>query len=192
MLGAIKILIDTLPYASNVVSTVIEQNAEAQDHASKEESRVDSQVGDEVDTGPEAINKDDGRSNVVDKNEGPLAEDVANVDKPDLTFQEFSTSAGVVIEEYAISKSVDKVRDEDGKQAPAPMLIDTIKLFELVDVVKTEHLVSPRATTYVLRPVLSFHHFSPRSKMVEDSKSGLLLWFNILSPVLKHEWEPPP
>ncbi|VFQ66903.1 unnamed protein product [Cuscuta campestris] len=163
-----------------------------EDHASKEGSSVDSQVGDEVDIKPKAINKDDRRFNVVDKNEGPLAEDVANVDKPDPTFQEFSTSAGVVIAEYEIPKSVDKVTDADGKQAHSLMLIDTIKLFELVDVVKTEHLVSPRATTYVLCPVSSFHHFAPRSKMVEDSKSGLLLWFSILSPVLKHEWEPPP
>ncbi|VFR03076.1 unnamed protein product [Cuscuta campestris] len=192
MLGAIKILTDTPPSASNLVSTVLEQHTEAQDQASKEELSVHSQVGDEVDTGPEAINKDDGRSNVVDKNEGPLAEDVANVDKPDPTFQEFSTSAGVVIAEYDIPKSVDKVTDADGKQAHSPMLIDTIKLFELVDVVKTEHLVSPRATTYVLCPVSSFHHFAPRSKMVEDSKSGLLLWISTLSPVLKHEWEPPP
>ncbi|VFQ75213.1 unnamed protein product [Cuscuta campestris] len=191
MLGAMKVLIDTPPYALNVVSTIIEQNAETQDHASKEGSSVDSQVGDEVDIGPEAINKDDGRFNVVGKNEGPLAEDVANVDKPDPTFQEFSTSAGVVIAEDEISKSVDKVTDVDGKQAHSPMLIDIIKLFELV-VVKTEHLVSSRATTYVLRPVSSFHHFASRSKMVEDSKNGLLLWFSILSPVLKHEWEPPP
>ncbi|VFQ89646.1 unnamed protein product [Cuscuta campestris] len=150
--------------------------AYSEDHASKEGSSIDSQVRDGVDIGPAAINKDDGRFNVVDKNEGPLAEDVANVDKPDSTFQEFSTSAGVVIAEYEIPKSVDKVTDADGKQAHSPMLIDTIKLFELVDVVKTEHLVSPRATTYVLRPVSSFHHFAPRSKMVEDSKSGLLLW----------------
>ncbi|VFQ77161.1 unnamed protein product [Cuscuta campestris] len=167
MLGAIKVLIDTPPYAPNVVSTVIEQNAEA-------------------------INKDDGSSHVVDKNEGPLAAYVANVDKPDPTFQEFSISASVVIAEYDIPKSVDKVTDADGKQAHSPMLIDTIKLFELVNVVKMEHLIPPRATTYVLRPVSSFHHFAPRSTMVEDSKSGLFLWFSILSPFLKHEWEPPP
>ncbi|VFQ73391.1 unnamed protein product [Cuscuta campestris] len=154
-----KILIDTPPYMPNVVSTVIEQN----DHASKEGSSVDSQVGDEVDIGLEAINKDDRRFNVVDKNE-----------------------------EYDIPKSVDKVTDANGKQEHSPMLIATIKLFELVDVVKMEHLISPRATAYVLRSVSSFHHFAPRSKMVEDSKSGLLLWFSILSPVLKHEWEPPP
>ncbi|VFQ94309.1 unnamed protein product [Cuscuta campestris] len=162
---------------------VMEQN----DHASKEGSSVDSHVGDEVEIGPEAINKDDGRFNVVDRNEGPLAEDGANVDKPDSTFQKFSISDCEVIAEYDILKSVDKVTDADGKQAHSPMLIDTTKLFELVDVVKTEHLVSPRATTYVLPLVSSFHHFAPRSKMVEDSKSELLLWFSTLSPVLKHE-----
>ncbi|VFQ96120.1 unnamed protein product [Cuscuta campestris] len=192
MLGPIKVLIDSSPSMPNLVSTVIDRNANAHDHASKKKPNIDSQVGDDVDIRHKAINKDNGRFNVVGKNESPLAEDVANVDKPDSTFQEFSTSAGVVIAEYDIPKSADKVRDADGKQAHSPMLIDTITLFELVDVVKTEHLISLRATTYVLRPISSFHHFAPISMMVEDSKSGLLLWFNILSPVLKHEWEPPP
>ncbi|VFQ69613.1 unnamed protein product [Cuscuta campestris] len=192
MLGAIKVLIDSPPSVLNLVSTIIDRNAEAHDHASMKEPSVDSQGGDDVDIRHEAINKDNGRFNVVDKNEGLLAEDVANLDKPYPTFQEFSTSTGVVIAEYEIPKSVDKVTYADGKQAHSPMLIDIIKLFKLVDVVKTEHLVSSRATTYVLHPVSSFHHFAPRSKMVEDSKNGLLLWFNILSSVLKHEWEPPP
>ncbi|VFQ89220.1 unnamed protein product [Cuscuta campestris] len=165
MLGAIKILIDTPPSVPNVVSTVIEQNVEAQDHTSKEKSNVDSQVGGDGDIGPEAINKNNGRSNVVEKNESPLAKDVANVDKPDPAFQEFYTSAGVVIAEYDIPKSVDKVTDADGKQAHSPILIDTIKLFDLVDVVKTEHLVSLRATTSVMRIVSSFHHFAARAKM---------------------------
>ncbi|VFQ69554.1 unnamed protein product [Cuscuta campestris] len=191
MLGAIKVLIDSPPSLPNPVSIVIEQNAEAQDHTSKEKSSVDSQVGDEVDIGPKAINKNNGRSNAVEKNESPLA-DVANVDKPEPAFQDFYTSAVVVIAEYDIPKSVDKVTDADGKQAHLPILIDTIKLFDLVDVVKSEHLVSLRATTFVMRIVSSFHHFAARGKMVEDSKDGLLLWFNILSPVLKHEWEPPP
>ncbi|VFQ64585.1 unnamed protein product [Cuscuta campestris] len=166
MLGAIKVLIGSPPSVPNLVSTIIDQNGEAHDHASKKESSVGLQGGDDVDIRHEAINKDNGRSSVVEKKESPVAEDVANVDKPDHTFQEFSTSAGVVIAEYDILKSVDKVTDGDGKQAHSPMLIDTITLFELVIVVKMEHLISPRATTYVLRPVSSFHHFAPRSKMV--------------------------
>ncbi|VFQ92646.1 unnamed protein product [Cuscuta campestris] len=134
-----KILIDTPPSAPNLVSTVLEQHIEAYGQASKEESSVDSQVGDEVDTEPEAINKDDGGSNIVGKNEGPLVEDVANVDKSDSTFQEFYTSAGVVIAKDDVPKSVEKVADGDAKQACSPILIDTIKLFELADVVPYEH-----------------------------------------------------
>ncbi|VFQ66809.1 unnamed protein product [Cuscuta campestris] len=99
---------------------------------------------------------------------------------------------GVVMAEYDIPKSVDKVTDADGKQAHSPILIDTIKLFDLVAVVKTDHLVSLRATTSVKRIVSSFHHFVARAKMVAGSKGGLFLWFSILSPVIKHEWEPPP
>ncbi|VFQ79431.1 unnamed protein product [Cuscuta campestris] len=111
MLGAIKILIDTPPSAPNLVSTVVEKHTEAHGQASKEESNVDSQVGDEVDIGPETINRDDGRSNVVETNEGPLAANVAHVDKPDSTFHEFYTSVGWVISKYDVPKSVDKVVD---------------------------------------------------------------------------------
>ncbi|VFQ65982.1 unnamed protein product [Cuscuta campestris] len=164
MLGAIKVLIDSPPSVPNLVSTIIDQNAEAHDHASKKEPSIDSQGGDDVDIRHEAINKDNGRSSIVEKKE--------SVDKRDNTFQEFFTSAGVVIAEYDILKSVDKVTDGDGTQAHSLMLIETITLFELVDVVKTEHLISPRATTYVLRPASSFHHFAPRSKMV----SGVVVW----------------
>ncbi|VFQ77181.1 unnamed protein product [Cuscuta campestris] len=181
MLGCIKILIDTPPYAPNVVSTAIEQNAEAQNHASKEELSVDSQVGEEVDIVPEAINKDDGGSNVVEKNEGSLAEDdVANVDEPDSTFHEFYISAGVAIAKCDVLNSVDKVADAYAKQAHSPMLIDTITLFKLVDVVKTEHLISTRATTYVLLPISSFHHFAPRSKMTSKLSSSPLLLLSML------------
>ncbi|VFQ69423.1 unnamed protein product [Cuscuta campestris] len=100
---------------------------------------------------------------------------------------------GMTIVGYEVLASIEKVADADKKQVDNLISFDdTIKLFDLVDVVKTEHLVSPRATTYAMRPVSFFLHFSTRAKLVEDSKSGLLLWFNILSLVLKHEWEPPP
>ncbi|VFQ61536.1 unnamed protein product [Cuscuta campestris] len=174
MLGAIKILIDTPPFALNVVSTVIKQNAEAHDHTSKEESTVGSQDGDEVDIGPDAINKHNGRSNIVEKNESHLVEDVANVNKLDPTFQEFYTSAGVVIEDFNVPDIIDKVADADNKLADIPILSDTIKLFDIVTMVKTEHLVSPRATAYAMCYVSYFHHFAARAKMVEDSNNTSL------------------
>ncbi|VFQ91465.1 unnamed protein product [Cuscuta campestris] len=67
MLGAIKVLIDSPPSVPNLVSTVIDRNAEAHDHASKKKPSIDSQVGDDVDIRHEAINKDNGRSNIVEK-----------------------------------------------------------------------------------------------------------------------------
>ncbi|VFQ91196.1 unnamed protein product [Cuscuta campestris] len=176
MLGAIKFLIDTPPSASNLVSTVLEQHTAAQDQASKEESSVDSQVGDEVDTGPEATNKDDGRSNVVEKNEGPLAEDVANVDKSDSTFQEFYTSAGVVIAKYDVPKSVDRVADADDKQACSPILIDTIKLFELADVVTYEHWGSKKIVQCKFGLLSYFYRYTSSEKLLEDwSTTGHLV-----------------
>ncbi|VFQ81189.1 unnamed protein product [Cuscuta campestris] len=104
-----------------------------------------------------------------------------------------NASVGMTIAEYDALASITNVAHADKKQVDNLISFDdTIKMFDLVDVVKTEHLVSPRATTYGMRPVSFFHHFSARAKLVDDSKSGLLLWFNILSPVLKHESEPPP
>ncbi|VFQ83721.1 unnamed protein product [Cuscuta campestris] len=94
---------------------------------------------------------------------------------------------------YDVLASVEKVANADKKQVDNFISFDdTIKLFDLIDVVKTEHLVSPIGTTYAMRPVSFFHYFSARAKLVQDSKSGIPLWFSILSPVLKHEWEPPP
>ncbi|VFQ93048.1 unnamed protein product [Cuscuta campestris] len=193
MLGAMKILIDTPPSAPNLVSTVLEQHIEAYGQASKEESSVDSQVGDEVDTGPEAINKDDGGSNIVGKNEGPLVEDVANVDKLDSTFQEFYTSAGVVIAKDDVPKSVEKVADGDAKQACSLILIDTIKLFELADVVPYEHRGSKKIVQGKFGILLYFYRFTSSEKLLEDwSTTGHLFWFNTFSHVQKLEWEPPP
>ncbi|VFR01306.1 unnamed protein product [Cuscuta campestris] len=96
-----------------------------------------------------------------------------------------NTSVGMTIVAYKALANIEKVANLISFAA-------TNKLFDIVDVVKTKHLISSRATTYAMRPVASFHHFAARAKMIEDSKSGLLLWFSILSPVLKHEWEPPP
>ncbi|RAL43047.1 hypothetical protein DM860_009829 [Cuscuta australis] len=89
-------------------------------------------------------------------------------------------------------ESVNKVADEDIKQADNLISFDTIKMFDIVDAIMTKHRVSPREPTCGIDSISHVPQFAPRSKMVEDSKSGLLLWFSILSPVLKHEWKPPP
>ncbi|VFQ71146.1 unnamed protein product [Cuscuta campestris] len=73
-----------------------------------------------------------------------------------------------------------------------PMSTSQILLFRIFIPQLTEHLVSPRANTYVTCHVSYFLHFAARAKMVEDSKSELFLWSSIISPVQKHEWEPPP
>ncbi|VFQ77034.1 unnamed protein product [Cuscuta campestris] len=193
MLGAIKILIDTPPSAPNLVSTVVEKHTEAHGQASKEESNIDSQVGDEVDIGPETINRDDGRSNVVETNEGPLAANVAHVDKPDSTFHEFYTSVGWVISKYDVPKSVDKVVDADGKKACSPILIHTIKLFELIDVVKYEHLGSKKIVQCKSGHLSYFYRYTSSEKLLEEwSTNECLFWFVAYSRIQKHEWDPPP
>ncbi|RAL38797.1 hypothetical protein DM860_013478 [Cuscuta australis] len=131
MLGAIKVLIDSPPSVPNLVSTIIDQNAEAHDHASKKEPSIDSQGGDDVDIRHEAINKDNGRSSIVEKKE--------SVDKRDNTFQEFFTSAGVVIAEYDILKSVDKVTDGDGYRSMTPNEVAT----------HTAEIISPSSNLFI-------------------------------------------
>ncbi|VFQ96012.1 unnamed protein product [Cuscuta campestris] len=59
----------------------------------------------------------------------------------------------VVHFEYEVLASIVKMANADNKRVDKLILFnDTIKLFDIVDVVKTEHLlVSPRANTYMLR-----------------------------------------
>ncbi|VFQ98108.1 unnamed protein product [Cuscuta campestris] len=148
--------------------------------------RVAPYVEDIVDSGYDAIHE----------NEGARASDDESSYKHDPISDGFytpiNTSMGVVIEDFNVPDIIDKVADADNKLADIPILSDTIKLFDIVAMVKTEHLVSPRVTAYAMCPVSYFHHFAARAKVVEDSKSRLLLWFSIISPVQKHEWEPPP
>ncbi|VFQ90888.1 unnamed protein product [Cuscuta campestris] len=82
--------------------------------------------------------------------------------------------------ELALLEGANKVTDADNTHA------------DNRDAVRTKHLVSPREPILGIGSISHVPRFAPRSKMVEDSKSGLLLWFNIISPVQKHEWEPPP
>ncbi|VFQ68835.1 unnamed protein product [Cuscuta campestris] len=143
-------------------------------------------------------------SNIIGDDGGALDEDYdANIlsdeplnnsySTPRELFLPLNASVGMAIAGYEFLANLEKVADADKKQVDNLISFDdTIKLLDLVNVVKTEHLVSPRATTYVMCPVSFFHHFATRANLVEDSKSGLLLWFNILSPILKHKWEPPP
>ncbi|VFQ66910.1 unnamed protein product [Cuscuta campestris] len=94
---------------------------------------------------------------------------------------------------YEVLASIEKVADADKKQVDNLISFDdTIKLFDLVDVVETEYLVSPRATANSMCRVSYDHHFAAKAWIFEDSKHGLLLWFSFISPVQHHEWEPPP
>ncbi|VFQ71666.1 unnamed protein product [Cuscuta campestris] len=163
---------------------------------SKDDSSVESHVGNDVDSGSELLNEDDERSNTVGNNEEDILEDIVNVDTLYLPSREcydpVNASTCVVVDELALLEVVNKVAGADDKQADNLISFDTIKLFDIIEVVKMEHLVPLRVPTYVIGFVSYFLRFSLRATMVENSKSGLLLWFNTLSPVLKHEWEPPP
>ncbi|VFQ75971.1 unnamed protein product [Cuscuta campestris] len=61
------------------------------------------------------------------------------------------------------------------------------------DILHKEHLISVRATRLVHGSISYSSHHILRSMLVESwPRSGFLLWFCTLSPVQKHEWEPPP
>ncbi|VFQ78701.1 unnamed protein product [Cuscuta campestris] len=108
-------------------------------------------------------------SGIIDEGGGALAANYgANIErdepsnKSDSTSRELyvplNASVRMKIAEYEALASMEKVADADKKQvANLISFDDTIKLFDLVDVVNTEHLVSPRATTYAMGPV----SFSP-------------------------------
>ncbi|VFQ66023.1 unnamed protein product [Cuscuta campestris] len=147
----------------NLALVVTVQNTESHVEELKDDTNVESHVGDVMDRRPKLMNEDDERSNAVENNE-----------------------------ELALLEGANKVADADKKHADNPFSFDTIKLFDNVDAVKTKHLVSPREPTLGIGSISHVPRFALRSKMIEDSKSGLLLWFSILSPVLKHKWEPPP
>ncbi|VFQ72873.1 unnamed protein product [Cuscuta campestris] len=147
----------------NLALVVTVQNTESHEKELKDDSSVESHVGDVIDSRPELRNENDERSNVVENSK-----------------------------ELALLEGPNKVADADNKRADNPISFDTIKLFDNVDAVKTEHLVSPREPTLGIGSISHVPRFAPRYKMVEDSKSGLLFWFSIISPVQKHEWEPPP
>ncbi|VFQ90497.1 unnamed protein product [Cuscuta campestris] len=59
--------------------------------------------------------------------------------------------------------------------------------------VESEYWVSPRAAKFVFALLAYAHRYTPICRLNEDlTSSGHSLWVIIFSPVLKHEWEPPP
>ncbi|VFQ64754.1 unnamed protein product [Cuscuta campestris] len=196
MMDAIRNLICAPLSPSNLTYMATVQNIESHEKEAMDDSDIESHVGDDMDNGPELMNEDDERSNIVGNNKGDISEDIVNADTLDLPSHEcyapINASSCVVIAELALLEGVNKVADIDNKQADNPISFDTIKLFDIVDVVKTKHLVSPKEPKFSIGSISLVPRLAPRSKMVAYSKSGLLLWFSILSPVLKHEWEPPP
>ncbi|VFQ65765.1 unnamed protein product [Cuscuta campestris] len=193
--SAIKMLIDTSPSPPNLVSTVIEKNVESLDQESKVDSSVDSQVGDDEDSALGAM-KEDEESKVMEKDDSASVADVVNVYALNPTSNEFfvpiKVSAGVVIAKFDVPDIIDNVVDADNKQAENPISFDIIKLCDIADVVKMLHLVSLSEPTCGIDSISQAPQFTPSSNMVENSRNGPLLWFSIISPVQKHEWEPPP
>ncbi|VFQ83171.1 unnamed protein product [Cuscuta campestris] len=183
---------DTFVHMVEDVTTLPDPTMEDLDELKESSARSHIKEGDYNGSG---IIGDDGGALDEDYSANILSDEPLN--KSDSTPRELSislnASVGMTIAGYEVLASIEKVADGYKKQVDNLISFDdTIKLFDLVDVVKTEHLVSPKETTYAMRPVSFFHYFSARAKLVEESKSGLLLWFSILSLVLKHEWDPPP
>ncbi|VFQ77105.1 unnamed protein product [Cuscuta campestris] len=158
MTNAIQNLINALVSPPNLAVVVTIQNTKSHEKELRDDSSVESYIGDVMDSRSELMNEDDERSNVVENNN-----------------------------ELALLKGAIKVADADNKHADYPISFDAIKLFDNVDAIKTKHLVSPREPTLGIGSISHVPRFAPRSKMVEDSKSGLLHWFSIISPVQKHE-----
>ncbi|VFQ69227.1 unnamed protein product [Cuscuta campestris] len=154
----------------------------------------ESNVRDEVKSVFEPMHDYDGKPNVVEVIDGdPTHEDVANVYTPDPTFQEIYTSASVVIAENDVPESVNKVANGDCKKACSTILIDNPKLFDIVDVFKSESPVPKLAVLHKFGILSYFHYYTSTGMLfVKRSPGGLCLWFNGLSPIQKHEWEPPP
>ncbi|VFQ99728.1 unnamed protein product [Cuscuta campestris] len=122
------------------------QNTESHEKELKDDSSVEPHVGDVMDSRPELMNEDEERSNVVESNKA-----------------------------LALLEGANKVADADNTHVDNPISFDTIKLSDNVDAVKTRHLVSPREPTLDIGSISHVPRFAPSSKMVEDSKSGLLL-----------------
>ncbi|VFQ67181.1 unnamed protein product [Cuscuta campestris] len=180
----------------NLAFVVNVQNTESHEKELKDDSSAESHVGDVMDNRPKLMNEEDKRSNAVENNKGDISSNIVNADTLDRPscecYAPINALTCMVIDELALLESVNKVADEDIKQADNPISFDTIKLFDIVDVVMTKHQVSPREPTCGIGSISHVPQFDPRSKILEDSNSGLLLWLGILSIVLKHEWEPPP
>ncbi|VFQ98793.1 unnamed protein product [Cuscuta campestris] len=191
MMGAIENLISAPLSPPNLTPIVTVQNTESHEKEAKDDSNIESHVGNDVGSGLELMNEDNGRSNIVGNNKCDISTHIVSADTLDRPscecYAPVKALTCVVIDELALLKSVNKVGDADNKQADNHISFDSIKLFDIVDAVKTKHLVSPREPTCGIDSISHVPQFALRSKMLEDSKTGLLLWFSILSPVLKGE-----
>ncbi|VFQ65182.1 unnamed protein product [Cuscuta campestris] len=182
MMNAIRNLINALLSPPNLAHMVTIQNTESHEKESKDDSSVESYVGDNMNSEPELINADD---------EGPgdnmeSGPELLNVD------DEGSNIMGKK-KEFALLEGVDKVTDEDCIHADNPILLDTIALFNIVGIVKSEHLGSKKIVQYKFGHPSSFYHYTSSAKLLEDwSTTGHLFWFRTFSHVQKLEWEPPP
>ncbi|VFQ77318.1 unnamed protein product [Cuscuta campestris] len=94
--------------------------------------------------------------------------------KSDLAF--YDTSGVVDTAWYEVLVIVDQVAENS-------ISLETFQLFDIiVDIVKSEYLVSKQTILQT----------STNTLFVTRSPGELCVWFNVLSPVQKHEWEPPP
>ncbi|VFQ98461.1 unnamed protein product [Cuscuta campestris] len=112
---------------------------------------------------------------------------------PHVLYVQLNALVGVDFFEYEILRSADKAADEDYAQADNLVSFDTIKLFDIDDVVKSAYQVSEEVVQDKVRLLLSLQCYTSTGMLhAKCSGDGLRLGVNIWSYVQKHEWDPPP
>ncbi|VFQ95466.1 unnamed protein product [Cuscuta campestris] len=132
----------------------------ARDTDESKESSEESHIKKDDYSGFDIIGVDDG---AIDENDGTTIQSDEPSYNSDSTPHELyvllNHLAGVAITECAVLASIVKMADANNKQVGNLISFDdTIKLFDIVDVVTMEHLVSPRAATYATCPFSYFRH----------------------------------
>ncbi|VFQ65679.1 unnamed protein product [Cuscuta campestris] len=178
MMNAIRNLINA-PLLAHMVTI---QNTESHEKESKDDSSVELYVGDNMDSGPELINADDeGSGDNMDS--GPKH---INAD------DEGSNVMGKN-KEFALLEGVDKVANEDCVHTDNSISLDTIALFDIAGIIKSEHLISKKIVRCMFGLLFYFCHYTSSEKLLKDWSTNVrLFWFSTFSHVQKLEWEPPP
>ncbi|VFQ70971.1 unnamed protein product [Cuscuta campestris] len=94
---------------------------------------------------------------------------------------------------FVPSSKTAQVTDVNYTQADISLPFDIIQSPAHANIVESEFWDSQPVAKFVFALLYYVHLYIPICRLNDDlSSSGHNLWVNIFSPVLKHEWEPPP